>query len=236
MYPMPEGSQRIRKTAYIAVPLLLALNVFIYIALLAPPRLTVTILPLGSAAAFLVAAPEGTPVLVGAGPDASVLRALGETLAPWQRSLSALVLTSISGADAGGAPEMLARYRVAEIVRPEAKGTASREAALAEASAASGTHLTLAHRGDRFALGGGAYLDVLWPPETATLLRASDGPLVLRLSYGRTAIDIAPDSLPASDAAWLAALDAGLPAAALTLSSSTPAGTYVSDGIHLYKE
>ncbi len=211
-------------------------NVLVFSQIFTPETLSLT-KPLSVASTtMLVRMGSSRTILIGAGPDASALRALGETLAPWQRSLSALVLTSISGADAGGASEVLARYRVAEIVRPEAEGTASREAALAEASAASGTHITLAHRGDRFALGGGAYLDVLWPPETDTPLRASDGPLVLRLSYDRTAIDIAPDGLPGSDAAWLAELDAGLPAASFTMSSSTPAGTYVSDGIHLYKE
>lgn len=99
----------------IAVALALA-NVFIFQAVFATPALTVTIAAAGKGSVAIVRIPSGQTILVDTGSDASVLRALGTTLPPWQRHLEAVILTSDKAAQAGGLPSVTARYHVSEVI------------------------------------------------------------------------------------------------------------------------
>lgn len=207
---------------------LLAGNATVYRTVLAPPALRVSVLAAGEKGnAILVQGPDGETLLVNAGGDAGILRALGSALPFWQRRIDALVLTSVSVDTAGGAPAVLGRYRVGMLFRPRTEGSKAQEAALAAASAGKALTTSFAERGKRLALGG-AYADVLWPPPTNSPLNAANGEVVLRVSWGTTAFLI--QNLSPHAAAWLATLDAALPPPSVVLSSSTPAGAYASDG------
>ena len=87
-------------------------NVLVYRAIFAPYVLTVSVLEVGKGNAALIRTPNGTSVLIDTGPDASILRALGAILPPWQRNIDAVVLTSTKKAFAGGLPDVLSRYHV----------------------------------------------------------------------------------------------------------------------------
>lgn len=97
--------------ASIAVALALA-NVFIFQAVFATPALTVTIAAAGEGSVAIVRTPSGQTILVDTGSDASVLRALGTTLPPWQRRIEAVILTSDKAAQAGGLTYIQTRYKV----------------------------------------------------------------------------------------------------------------------------
>lgn len=121
----------------LATLLLVGANLFVYSALFEREEVVVTTLSVGgekSGSALLVRAPGGHALLVNAGPDASILRALGEALPPWQRHLDALIILTPALAEAGGAPFVLERYRVSRLLRSEKQGTPTREAALARAT------------------------------------------------------------------------------------------------------
>ncbi|MDO8407913.1 MAG: hypothetical protein Q7S95_01605 [bacterium] len=127
------------KILWIFLALLAVANIFVYWSISASSSLVAERLSAGEGSAVLIRAPGGRAVLVGAGPDASILRALGEALPPWQRSLDALILLDVSANGEGGAPFVLERYRVAHLLRAVERGTPTREAALA--SAASAAHV-----------------------------------------------------------------------------------------------
>ena len=166
--------------------------------------LRVSILSVGKGDAVLVQTPSGKTLLIDAGRDASILRALGSALPMWQRRIDAAIITSKASASSGGLPDVMARYRIETLVR-------------------SGT------RGERFLLGDGAYVDILWPPPTAVPMNTTNGALVLRISYGTTSFLI-QNNLPPRISAWLAVLDAHIPPSNVIISSSTPAGVYTSNG------
>jgi len=92
---------------------LIVANINIYQALVAPSVLRVTVLEVGRGSAVLLRTPRGTTILVDAGPDAGILRALGTTLPPWERTINAVILTSTKAAFAGGLPDVQKRYTVA---------------------------------------------------------------------------------------------------------------------------
>ncbi len=100
---------------FLAGGLLLA-NVSLYRAIFAPHALQVRVLDVGKGDATLVRTPDGATLLIDTGPDASILRALGTALPPWQRTIDAVILTNAKKPSAGGLPDVLSRYRVAQRV------------------------------------------------------------------------------------------------------------------------
>ncbi|MHB8710285.1 MAG: ComEC/Rec2 family competence protein [Minisyncoccota bacterium] len=95
---------------------LIAANVNIYKIIFAPRVLEVTVLEVGKGTAALVCTPKGRSILIDAGPDASILRALGEALPMWQRSIDAIILTGTKSSFVGGLAEVVSRYHVSTIM------------------------------------------------------------------------------------------------------------------------
>lgn len=91
-------------------------NVKVYQTILAEPVLTVSVLEAGKSHAVLVKSPDGKTVLVDTGSDASILRALGESLPVWQRDIDVVILTSSAAGSAGGLPAIEDRYHISKII------------------------------------------------------------------------------------------------------------------------
>ncbi len=96
---------------------LIAGNISAYRAIFAPRVLEVIVLEVGNGNAMLVRSPNGETILVDTGPDASILRALGENLPVWQRKIDVVILTGSAARFAGGLPAVQSRYHVSEIIR-----------------------------------------------------------------------------------------------------------------------
>ncbi len=95
---------------------LAALTFFIYRPLFSASIISVSVLEAGKGHAVLIRSPKGDLTLVDTGSDASILRALGETLAPWQRSLDTLILTSDKNAEKGGLSYVINRYHIKKVM------------------------------------------------------------------------------------------------------------------------
>ncbi len=202
-------------------------SVWIYARLTVALELRIEPLRTGKGAAYLVRAPSGATLLINAGSDASILRALGTRLPPWQRSLAVVVLTDPGAKSAGGLPSVLNRYRVPLFIRSAARGSFSREQALAAALKKQGTRVLPAVEGMRLALGSGAFVDVLWPNAQAARGTGPSTTIVARISYGSTSFVIEPN-LPKRTRNWLVQTEQRALASALFLSSTSP--PVVSDG------
>jgi glyoxylase-like metal-dependent hydrolase (beta-lactamase superfamily II) len=96
---------------------LIAANMGVYRAIFAPQMLTVTVLEVWKGNATLLQSPRGETLLIDTGPDASILRALGENLPMWQRDIDAVILTSSAARSAGGLPTVQSRYHISKIIR-----------------------------------------------------------------------------------------------------------------------
>lgn len=199
---------------------------FIYRTAQGAEALRLTVFREGKSIAVLVENPRGKTMLVDTLTGASVLRDLGTTLPEWQRTLGLVVLSDVSGAEAGGVPLLFSRYRVENFLRSPAKGSSSLESSISEAlSTKPSVRLQYAEKGERVRLAQDEYLEVLWPPETRTPLRESDGALALRLTYGSATI-LFEESLTPRMRAVLDTEMAELPPPTLLISSSTPPGVY----------
>ncbi len=115
---------------------LLIANVGLYYSAFAPREVSTETFVVGKGSARLVRTADRKIILIGAGSDASILRELGTRLAPWEREIDLLVLRSTASKDAGGAPDVLNRYKVQALARPQTKGTYTWENALVAATSA----------------------------------------------------------------------------------------------------
>lgn len=111
MYHMPSRALSTRFYFFLFCGLIAA-NISVYKALFTPRVLEVRVLSVGKGDATLVRTPGGKTLLIDAGPDASILRALGSALPMWQKYIDAIILTSPKTPFVGGLPEVESRYHI----------------------------------------------------------------------------------------------------------------------------
>lgn len=220
---MAEAKKNVKWTFYV-IPLLCAAVFVIYRPILAPRQFMVHVLPVEKGSAVLLISPSGELVLIDAGGDASVLRALGEALPPWERTIDAVILTSPSTAKASGFADVLRRYHTRVFLRPKARGSDALERKLDEALMFAHVDPVEVGRGTSLTFSGGTVLEVLWPPTTPEPLDIAGGSLVLTLTRDTSSILIS-DGLPKRAQAWLNR-SVLLRTFTMTISSSTPDGIY----------
>lgn len=92
--------------------ILIVANISFYRTLSTTRAIEVRALDVGEGDATLVRMPNGATILINTGPDASILRALGSTLPPWQREIDLVLLTGTEKKEVGGLPDVLNRYAV----------------------------------------------------------------------------------------------------------------------------
>lgn len=155
-------------------------------------RLTVAFLNVGQGNAAYIESPSGRRVLIDGGPDGSVLRALGSVMPPWNRSFDLVIATSADKDDVSGLVDVLERYEVGTVLQTGVEN-ASPAWSLFEKEAA-GRDITTARRGQVIGLGGGAFLEVLFPDRNLLDAGAGEGCVVLRLVYGKTSFTLPCDA------------------------------------------
>lgn len=181
-----------RTFSYLAAGLTVAAAVpalFFWHATFGVQPLTLTALDVGQGDAFFIRTPAGQQILVDAGPSGEVVRALDRQTGYFTRRLDFVVLTHPDLDHVGGLPDVLARYRVGQVLL---NGTIHETAVYTEILrqlAARRVPVAVAEAAQDYDFGAGVRLDVVSP---LTNLAGSDpadsnaASIVARLSYGRT--------------------------------------------------
>lgn len=200
-----------------SLALLLVFNVVV-LAVLAhakPHMLSVSFLDVGQGDAILIESPTGVQVLIDGGRDRSVLRELPKVVGVFDRSIDVVIESHPDADHIGGLPYVFDRYRIATYLGPAIPAQTPAANALAVAVAKEkGIEVLVAERGQRLALGGGAYLDVLFPDRSVAGVERNTGSVVVRVVYGDTSFVLSGDA-PDEIENWLVALDAANPEAEL---------------------
>ncbi|MBI4437843.1 MBL fold metallo-hydrolase [Candidatus Uhrbacteria bacterium] len=126
--------------------------------------LKVWMLDVGQGDALFIEFPTGEQMLVDGGPDNAVLERLGSVLAPWDRTLNAVVLTHPDADHVTGIIAVLDRYRVGTVYE-SGVGAHTPFGAAYEARKEGAGRLEQIALGDVIAVGE-VTLTVLWPEET----------------------------------------------------------------------
>lgn len=147
-------------------------------------RLHLYALNVGQGDALLIVTPDGKQVIVDGGPDpVPLLAEMGQRLPPWDRTIELLVLTHAEADHVGGLPQLLARYRVGQVVESGFAGESAVYEAWREGLRAQGVEPDVAEAGERWNLGEGVTLEVL-APTGEPFDDLNDNSVVTRLRYG----------------------------------------------------
>ncbi len=192
--PLPDGAARgtVLLSLAVAVAMVWTAN-----ASLSDGRLRVSLLDVGQGEAIFIQAPGGRQVLVDGGQDPrELMRALGERMPFWDRSLDLVALTHPHEDHLAGLVEVIRRYRV-DVVMDSAYSQESQVAAAWRAAVErEGASTIWASQGQVVTLDAGITLEVLNPPQPLMIGTPSDvnnNSTVLRLSYGQVSFLLAGD-------------------------------------------
>jgi len=157
-------------------------------------HLSVSFLDVGQGDAILIQGPTGVQVLVDGGVNQAVLRQLGRELPFYDRSIDAVIATHSDQDHIGGLRDVVERYSVEYFFESGAQSNTSAERVLHTALEKKGVSRTLARKGMRMLLGGGAYIDILFPDRDVSGLETNTASIVARVVYGDAEFLLTGDS------------------------------------------
>ncbi|MBI3573921.1 hypothetical protein HY090_02625, partial [Candidatus Kaiserbacteria bacterium] len=165
---------------------LLVANIFVW-TFPTPHGLTVSFFNVGEGDSVFIQGPTGVQMLVDGGPaGGGVLRELGRAMPFFDRSLDAVVESSVSADDSAGLTDVLNRYHVGTFLESGVAPMTKAAQAVQEVVAAAGVADVIARRGMRLDLGGGAHADILYPDSDVPDTDAASGSVIVRIVYGET--------------------------------------------------
>lgn len=172
--------------------------------------LTVSFLDVGQGDAVFISAPSGRQLLIDGGKNRAVIRQLSRVMPWYDRSIDVVLATHPDADHIGGLPDVFARYDVDLVVHSSVQDAEGADAMAFDAAVADeGVESIVAERGQTIDLGGGAYLEVLFPDRAVPLIETNTGSVIVRVVYGETSFMLTGDS-PKSIEEYLVRLDADL--------------------------
>ena len=168
------------------VGILFAANFFIWYAVSAEERgiLTVAFLDVGQGDAIFIESPTGKQILLDGGPDGSVLSGIGALLPFYDRSIDMLIVSNPDKDHFAGFIDVLKNYQVGNIMEPGTIPNTEIYKIFKEFVREEGATSVLARRGMNIDLGGGVYLQILFPDRDVSGLSTNDGSIIAKLIYG----------------------------------------------------
>ncbi len=159
-----------------------------------PRILTIAFLDVGQGDAVYIEAPNGNQMLYDAGPPSgAVLRALGDVMPFYDRTIDVAVFSHPDMDHIGGFVDVFDRYKVDVVLE---SGASSTNGVYDEAERAIATHRLariIARRGMSIDLGGGVAADILYPDHDMTNAETNSASIVMRIHYGSTSFLLSGD-------------------------------------------
>lgn len=156
--------------------------------------LTFAMLDVGQGDALFIESPTGTQIMLDVGPVHKVLGSLSRIMSPFDRSIDALVVTNPDADHIGGFAEVFKSYKVGIVLEPGTLTDSKVYQNFKEEIKKQNIPNILARKGTRLSLGGGVFIDILFPDRDVASWATNDGSVVARLTYGETSIMLTGDS------------------------------------------
>jgi competence protein ComEC len=176
--------------------------------------LRVSFLDIGQGDSIYIESPTGTQVLIDGGPDSTVIRRLSEMMPWYDRSIDLVIGTHPDADHIGGLIDVFSRYKVAVVMQSSVLGSTQIWKVFEKDAAGETPNFITAKRGQVVDIGGGAYIQVLFPDREVPNLETNTGCVVTRLVYGETSFML-PCDAPQAIEKYLVALDGDPPAGGL---------------------
>lgn len=148
--------------------------------------LTVAFLDVGQGDGIFIETTDGVQVLIDGGPDAKVLRSLGEVMGVGDRSIDVVIGTHPDKDHVAGLVDVLARYQVAQVIRTENVNDTAPSEAFDQAVLDEGGEVSYARAGQVWQLGASTTLTILSPLSNPQEWESNAASIVALLRYGET--------------------------------------------------
>ncbi|MDO8493664.1 MAG: MBL fold metallo-hydrolase [bacterium] len=155
--------------------------------------LTVAFLDIGQGDAIYIEAPNGNQILLDAGPNKKILKALGRVIPFYDRSIDLLALSHPHLDHFGGFLYVIPRYDIGGFVSSGTAHNTSEFGIFQKSLEQKNIKNIVVHRGTKVDMGDGVVLEVLFPDREVTNTTPHDGMLVMRLVYSKTSILLTGD-------------------------------------------
>lgn len=192
------------KKKLIVVGMLLALVVLawwpefgmvkLHTSLCDPALLCVAFLDVGQGDAIFIQSPSGRQLLIDTGRNQAVFRGLGEVMSFSDREIDYVLATHPDADHIGGLSSVLDRFKVTHVIRTANESDTSLWEEAEKRIEVEGAVITIARRGQRFDLGDGVFLDILFPDVDVSEFESNTSSIVARLVYGETSFMLTSDS------------------------------------------
>ena len=181
---------------FVCVILLVIMNIWLLLLDMRSREkvLTFAMLDIGQGDALYIQSPTGTEILVDAGPVQKIMGPLMKERSPFDKSIDAVIITNPDADHIGGFEEVLQNYNVGMVLEPGTWNDSKTFQNLKQEIEKQKIPDMLAKRGTRLDIGGGAYIDILFPDRDVSLWNSNDGSIVARLSYGDTSVMLTGDA------------------------------------------
>ncbi len=156
--------------------------------------LTFAVLNIGQGDALFIESPTGTQVLIDGGPDKALMSEITHVIPWYDRHIDMIVVTNPDRDHYEGFIPLLDEYRVDMMLESGTHSSTEMYGVLEKKIADKKIPKIVARRGQVFDLGGGAYLQILFPDRNVLGLSSNDGSIVMRLVYGDTSVALQGDS------------------------------------------
>ena len=156
--------------------------------------LTFAMLNVGQGDALFIESPTGTQIMFDGGPARKVLGPLAGVMSPFDRTIDAIVITNPDADHIGGFSDILKNYKIGLVLEPGTLNDSKTFQNLKTEIKNQNISNILARKGMRLHIGGGAFIDILFPDRDVSSWETNDGSVVARLSYGDTSIMLTGDA------------------------------------------
>jgi competence protein ComEC len=155
---------------------------------------TFAMLDVGQGDGIFIETPSGMHIMFDAGPPRSVLGPLAKVMSPFDKSIDAVVITNPDVDHIGGLTDILKNYKVGAVFESGTLTDSKFYQNVREEMKRQNIPDILAKKGMRLDVGGGVYIDILFPDRDVSEWATNDGSVVARLTYGKTSIMLTGDA------------------------------------------
>jgi competence protein ComEC len=157
-------------------------------------ELTFSMLDIGQGDALFIKSPTGVQVLVDAGPQSRVMSRLPQVMPFFDRTIDAVIVTNPDSDHISGFLDVLKVYKVGKVFEPGTFNESKTYRDLEELIKRENIPNFLAKKGTVIDIGGGAYIQILFPDRDVFDWSTNDGSIVAKLVYGETEIMLTGDT------------------------------------------
>lgn len=167
-----------------------------FFAFRAPNRiLRVAFLDVGQGDAIFIESPTGNQIIFDGGPGSALVSEVAKQMSLFDRSIDMIVVTNPDKDHFEGFIPLLSRYSMEAVLEP---GVSADEnpvyQELQRIIAAKQMPVVKARTGQKILLGGGAYIDIIFPDRDIEEVSHNEGSIIARLVYGETSVLLTGDT------------------------------------------